>query len=35
MILNAKILAFMDFLAILDGKTHFKSELRRNQLRQT
>jgi len=29
MTLNAKIGVFMDFLAILGCKTHFKSELRR------
>jgi len=25
----------MDFLAISSGETHFKGELRRNQMRQT
>jgi len=33
MTLNAKIRVFMDFLAISGYVTHFKSELRRNQLR--
>jgi len=33
MTLNAKIDVFMDFLAISDCEIHFKSELRRNQLR--
>jgi len=33
MTLNAKIGVFMDFLVILGCKTHFKSELRRNQLK--
>jgi len=35
MTLNAKIGVFMNFLAISGCETHFKSELRRNQLRQT
>jgi len=33
MTLNAKIKAFMNFLAISGCETHFKSELRRNQLK--
>jgi len=33
MILNAEIWVFMDFLAISDCETHFKSELCQNQLR--
>jgi len=33
MTLNAKILVFMDFLVVSGCKTHFKSELRQNQLR--
>jgi len=33
MTLNAQIAVFMDFLAIWGCETHFKSELRRNQLR--
>jgi len=33
MTLNAKIGGFMDFLAIWGCETHFKSELRRNQLK--
>jgi len=33
MTLNAKIGVFMDFLMISGCETHFKSELRRNQLR--
>jgi len=35
MILNIKIGLFMDFLAILGCKTHFKSELHQKQWRQT
>jgi len=31
--MNAKIGVFMDFLAISGCETHFKRELRRNQLR--
>jgi len=33
MTLNVKIGVFMDFLAISGCKTHFKSKMRRNQLR--
>jgi len=33
MTLHAKIGVFMDFLAISGRETHFKSELRRKQLR--
>jgi len=33
MTVNAKIGFFMDFLVILGCETHFKSKLRRNQLR--
>jgi len=33
MTLNAKMEVFMDFLAILGCKTHFKSDLHWNQLR--
>jgi len=33
MTLSAKIKGFIDFLAISGCETHFKSELRRNQLR--
>jgi len=35
MTLNTKIGVFMDFLVILGCETHFKIEVRRNQLRQT